>query len=142
MLFFWIKILHVISSAILLGTGLGTAFYMFCVNQQKNIKLIAGVTKQVVFVDWIFTGMMLLGIKGYSPFLPWVVFSVVGYVIAAFYWFVVVYLQIRCRDLAFDAFQNNAPLSEQYYRCYRWWWIVSIPTFLSLMGVFYLMVNK
>lgn len=152
MLFLWIKIIHVISSAILFGTGIGTALYMFCVNQQKNIELIARATKQVVFVDWVFTGssaviqfitgFMLIGLKNYSPFTLWIMISVIGYVIAALCWFPVVYLQIRCRDLAFEALKNNTPLTREYYRYYKIWWILGIPAFLSLLMVFYFMVNK
>ena len=152
MLFYMIKIIHVISSAVLFGTGLGTAFYMLLVNQQKNCALIAQATKQVVFVDWVFTGssaviqfitgIFLVGLKGYSPMAPWLLISVLGYVIAGACWIPVVYLQIRCRDLAFDAVKNNTPLTKKYYRYYRIWWILGIPAFLSLLVVFYFMVNK
>lgn len=151
-MFFWIKIIHVISSAILFGTGMGTALYMFCVNRQDNIELIARATKQVVFVDWVFTGssaiiqfitgIILITLKGYSPFSFWIVGSVMGYVIAALCWFPVVYFQMRCRDLAFEALANKKSLPEEYARCYRAWWILGIPAFLALMGVFYLMVNR
>jgi uncharacterized membrane protein len=41
MIYTWLKIFHVISAAILFGTGLGTAFYMFYVNLQNNVSLIA-----------------------------------------------------------------------------------------------------
>src|SRR3989338_1207666 len=151
-MFAWIKILHVISSSVLFGTGLGTAFYMFYVNRQKNIELIANATKQVVFVDWIFTvssaiiqfitGIILTALKGYSPFTPWIIISVIAYLIAGACWFPVVYLQIRCRDLAFEALKNNAPLTKKYFQYYKLWWILGIPAFISLMIVFYLMTNR
>ena len=48
----WLKIVHVISSIVLFGTGLGTAFYMLLVNFQKDIDLIAKATAQVVFIDF------------------------------------------------------------------------------------------
>ena len=55
MLYDWIKIIHIFSAAALFGTGLGTAFYMFYVNQQKDITLIAKATAAVVIADWLFT---------------------------------------------------------------------------------------
>lgn len=152
MLYEWVKIIHVISAAVLFGSGLSTAFYMLYVNQQKDIRLIAVATKQVVFVDWVFTGtsgvvqfitgMYLIFLKHYSPGLLWVAGGMLGYMIAAACWFPVVYLQIRCRDLAFDALKNNTPLPPLYYRYYRCWWMLGIPAFIALMGVFYVMANK
>jgi len=152
MLYAWIKIIHVISAAVLFGTGIGTAFYMFYVNTQKDIRLIALATKQVVFVDWVFTGtsaviqfftgLILMVLKGYSPKLFWLMGAMIGYTIAGACWIPVVYLQIRCRDLAFEALNNNVPLNEKYYRYYKIWRLLGIPAFLSLMVVFYLMANR
>lgn len=152
MLYAWIKIAHIISAAVLFGTGLGTACYMLYVNQQKNIALIAHATKQVVWVDWIFTGgsaiaqlttgIILVAIKEYAPFSFWIVGSVIGYFIAGACWIPVVYFQIRCRDLAFEALQNCSALPEKYYHYYRLWKILGIPAFLSLLVVFYLMANR
>ncbi len=152
MIYFWIKIIHVISSAVLFGTALGSAFYMLSVNQQKNIALIARATKQVVFVDWVFTGtsaviqfitgIFLVGLKGYSPMAPWLLISTLGYLFAGVCWIVIAYLRICCRDLAFDALKNNVSLPKRYYRYYKARWILDVPVFLSLLVVFYFMVNK
>jgi len=152
MLYAWIKIIHIISAAILFGTSMGTAFYMFYVNTQKDIRLIAMATKQVVFVDWVFTGaaaitqfvtgFILVYLKDYSPTSFWIIGGVVGYMIAGACWIPVVYLQIRCRDLAWDALSNNTSLSATYYRYYKMWWILGIPAFFSLTVVFYFMANR
>ncbi len=152
MLYAWIKILHIVSAAVLFGTGLGTAFYMFYVNQQKNITLIAKATAAVVVADWFFTatsgviqaitGFVLVYLKGYPLFSLWVLGSVVGYVIAGIFWLPVVWLQMRCRDLAFAASVNNTPLPAEYRRYFKIWWLLGIPAFIALIGVFYLMANK
>lgn len=148
----WVLIIHVISAAVLFGTGIGTAFYMFYVNRQQDTQLIAYATKQVVFADWVFTGtsgvvqlitgLLLVHLRGYSFFSLWVLGSMIGYCVAGACWFPVVYLQIRCRDLAFEALRLNQPLTLQYHRYYKTWWILGIPAFLSLLVVFYLMANK
>ena len=149
MLYDWIKILHIISASVLFGTGLGTAFYMFYVNQQKNIALIA---KEVVIADWLFTttsgiiqavtGLILVYLKGYSLLSLWVWGAIFGYGIAGICWLPVVWLQARCRDLAFAALANNSPLPAEYRKYFRIWWLLGIPAFLALVGVFYLMINK
>ena len=152
MLYEWIKILHIISASILFGTGLGTAFYMFYVNQQKDITLIAKATAAVVIADWLFTatsgviqavtGFILVYLKGYSWTSLWILGSIFGYVIAGVCWLPVVWLQMRCRDLALTASVNQNPLPKAYQRYFRTWWLLGIPAFIALIGVFYLMVNK
>lgn len=152
MLYAWIKILHIISASVLFGTGLGTAFYMVYVNQQKNVTLIAEATSIVVVADWLFTatsgviqaitGFILVYLKGYSFLSLWVLGSIFGYVIAGICWLPVVWLQMRCRDLAFKASIDNTSLSVEYQRYFRLWCLLGIPAFIALMGVFYLMANK
>lgn len=152
MLYEWIKITHIISASVLYGTGLGTAFYMFYVNLQNDVKLIAKATAEVVIADWLFTltsgivqavtGFILVYMKGYSLLSFWVLGSILGYVIAGVCWVPVVWLQMRCRDLAIFASANNISLPDEYKKYFRIWWLLGIPAFISLVGVFYLMTNK
>lgn len=152
MLYDWIKLLHIISAAVLFGTGLGTAFYMLYVNRQNNTFLIAKATAAVVIADWFFTltsgllqaltGFIMVYLKGYSLLSFWVCGSILGYIIAGICWAPVVWLQMRCRDLAFAATKNNTPLSIEYDYYFRIWLLLGIPAFIALIGVFYLMTNK
>nr|MDF1795525.1 DUF2269 domain-containing protein [Coxiellaceae bacterium] len=147
-----LKIIHVISAAILFGTGLGTAFYMLLVNRQKDTTLIAQATRQVVFADWLFTGtsgvvqattgLAMIYVKGYSFHLLWVWGSISGYLIAGACWLPVVWLQMRCRDLALAASESQQPLPAVYHRYFTTWWILGIPAFLALLLVFFLMSSK
>lgn len=152
MLYAWVKIIHIISASVLFGTGLSTAFYMFYVNQQKNVVLIAKATEQVVMADWFFTltsgiiqaitGFILVYLKGYSLLSFWVLGSILGYVVAGGCWIPVVFLQMRCRDLAWEALSNNHPLSDLYKKYFSIWCLLGVPAFIALVGVFYLMANK
>ena len=49
------KWLHVLSSTLLFGTGIGTAFAMFYANRSGDIRAIAIVARNVVRADWLFT---------------------------------------------------------------------------------------
>jgi uncharacterized membrane protein len=152
MLYAWIKIIHIISASILFGTGLGTAFYMFYVNRQNDVTLIAKATAEVVIADWLFTapsgiiqaltGFILIYLKGYSLLSLWVLGSIVGYLIAGICWLPVVWLQARCRDFAFEASMSSHFLSCEYRKYFRIWWLLGIPAFIALVVVFYLMTNK
>jgi uncharacterized membrane protein len=152
MLYEWLKIIHVISATVLFGTGLGTAFYMFFVNQQDDIDLIARATKQVVFADWVFTGssgviqaitgFAMIAVNNYSFKAPWVLGSIIGYVIAGACWLPVVWLQLRCAQMARQSAGQNEPLPARYHLYFRIWWILGIPAFIALIAIMYLMANK
>jgi uncharacterized membrane protein len=131
---------------------LGTAFYMFYVNLQNNVSLIAKATYAVVIADWLFTatsgvvqmftGFIMVYLKGYSFQSVWVIGSIVGYFIAMICWFPVVWLQMRCYDLAFTSATHNKPLTSQYRRYFKTWYLLGVPAFIALICVFYLMANK
>jgi uncharacterized membrane protein len=152
MLYAWIKIFHIISASVLFGTGLGTAFYMFYVNLQQNVGLIAKATTAVVIADWLFTatagvvqavtGFILVWLKGYALSSLWLVGSIAGYIVAGVCWLPVVWLQMQCRDMAIVAEGSGAKLPAKYYRYFYTWCSLGVPAFIALITVFYLMGNR
>jgi len=152
MLYLYVKLVHVISSTILFGTGLGTACNLFFANRTRNVYLIAKTARYVVIVDWVFTGtsgliqpltgFWMVHLNSYPLTTFWVMGSIIGYLIAAFCWFPVVYLQIKMRDFAEEALQNKVPLPARYHQYFRYWCWLGWPAFISLLIVFYLMTNK
>lgn len=150
-MFEWIKIIHIMSSAILLGAGAGSVFYFWFANRQSDIQLIANVAKQVIFIGvtltgvsgiiQFITGLLLIFLKNISPISFWIIGSSAGYFVAAIAWIFSVYLQMRCRDLAFDALKKQTSLSDDYDRYYKMWCLLGIPAFVALLCVLYLMVN-
>ena len=50
-----IKLLHIVSSTLLFGTGLGTAFFMFRAYMSENTEAMRITTSNVVLADWLFT---------------------------------------------------------------------------------------
>lgn len=144
--------IHIVSSTVLFGTGLGTALHMWLTHRGGNAQAIASTAKNVVRVDWAFTatsgivqpltGVILLRLLGFSPWAPWLVASYVLYGTAFLCWAPVVWLQIRVRDIASAAMVQNAPLPPSYYRCMRAWFWLGWPAFISLLVIFYLMVAR
>lgn len=147
-----LKIIHIITASILFGTGLATAIYMLYANILKNIPIIALATRRVVKADWLFTGISgvlqpltgisMLYLKGYKLTNTWAIAVFTCYSIAAVCWFIVVYLQIRCRDLAIAAVESNTNLPKKYKPYFVAWVILGFPAFLSLIIIFYLMANN
>ncbi|KTC99415.1 DUF2269 family protein [Legionella erythra] len=152
MLYFWLKYIHVLSSTILFGTGLGTASVMLYGHYTRNIPLMACINQYVVWVDWLFTGssgfiqvvtgLWMVYLAGYSFTLFWIWGAIIGYTVTAICWFIVVYLQIKIKNITLEAARTSQPLPLSYYRYFKWWFVLGWPAFISLLIVFYLMVMK
>ena len=147
-----VKWLHILSSTLLFGTGLGSAFYMFCASRTRDPRVIAVVVRYVVIADWLFTtpaiilqpltGMYLLRLLGLPFTSQWIAWSIALYLLAGAAWLPVVWMQIRMRDLAAAAVVSNGAIPELYWRYLRWWVALGIIAFVALVVVFYLMVAK
>jgi uncharacterized membrane protein len=152
MTYLLVKWLHILSSTLLFGTGLGSAFYMFFASRTRDPRVVATVVRYVVIADWVFTtptvilqpltGYWLMHIAGFPFDTPWILWSVVLYLVAGAAWLPVVWMQIRMRDQAAIAASTGAPLPEVYWRYLRIWVALGIVAFLALVVVFYLMVAK
>ena len=146
------KWLHIVSSTILFGTGVGTAAQMWLAHMRGDVAAIATVTRNVVFVDWIFTGtsaviqplsgLMLIVLVGYDLWESWLVITYLLYVLTAFCWFRVVWLQIQIRNIAAEARDGATALPPIYYAYMRQWFWLGWPAFTSLMIVFALMIGR
>ena len=154
-LYLTLKWLHIISSVLLVGTGLGSAFYMFFTNRSGSVQAQAVVTRLVVRADWWFTtptvfvqpatGLAMAAVAGLPLTTPWLAVSLGLYAVAGGCWLPVVWLQLRMRDMAVEAAQaplGDGVLPPLYWRYARWWEALGYPAFVAMVVVFYLMVNK
>ena len=147
-----VKWLHVLSSTLLFGTGLGSAFYMFFASRTRDVHAIAVVVRYVVIADWLFTtttvifqplsGVWLAHLAGFPLSARWIVWSFALYLLAGLCWLPVVWMQIRMRDWAVAAARGGTALPPSYWRYLRYWTLLGIPAFLALVAVFYLMIAK
>jgi len=147
-----VKWVHVISSTLLFGTGIGSAFYLLMASLNRDAKVAFFVAKKVVIADWLFTAtsVVLQPLTGlymvHRLHLPltatWIMWSFVLYFVAGACWLPVVWLQIRMRELARDAAARNVALPAAYWTYFRIWFALGIPAFVALLIVFYLMIAK
>lgn len=146
------KYLHILSSTVLFGTGIGTAFQMVWAMHGRKVETIHSVASGVVLADWLFTtpagiaqpltGLWLVHLTGYTLTEPWLLATYAAYALAFACWAPVVWLQIRIRDLAARALAQNTPLPEQAWHLYRIWFALGWPAFAALTAVFWLMISK
>lgn len=147
-----LKWLHIVSSTLLFGTGIGSAWYLLFATVSRDVRAIAVVTKYVVMADWLFTattvilqpltGFYMVYLAGYPLHSKWLMWSIVLYAIAGACWLPVVWLQIRLRDLAAEAARTDTTLPALYWRYFRIWVALGVPAFAAFMAIFWLMVAK
>ena len=153
MTYLTVKWLHILSSTFLFGTGLGSAFYMLLTSLTRDVRATAVVVRYVVVADWVFTtpaillqpltGFYLIQLAGFPLASAWIAWSIALYLLAGAAWLLVVWMQIRMRDMAQAAVRNGAAeLPALYWKYLRCWVALGVVAFLSLVVVFYLMVAK
>lgn len=147
-----LKWVHILSSAILFGAGVGSAFHLFVSSLRRRIGGVASSTRNVVLADWLLTtpsaivqpvtGIALVHKLGLPYSTPWVAWSLGLYAVAMACWLPVVALQIRMRTVAEAAERSGAPLPAAYDRMFHWWTGLGLGAFFVFLLIFWLMVAK
>ena len=152
MLYFLLKMVHIIGAAVLLGTGAGIAFFMLMAHLRGDPREIALVARTVVLADFLFTasavvlqpitGTWLAWWSGYSLLDGWIAVSIALYLVTGALWLPVVWMQMRMRDLAICAVNTSAELPSEYHRLFRWWFAFGFPAFAAVLAIFWLMIAR
>ncbi len=147
-----LKYLHILSSTLLFGTGLGTAFHGFLAFRTKDPAVVAAVGRSVVLADWLFTAPavvvqpitgLAMAVLGSWPLTHgWLALSIALYILVGVCWLPVVWLQIQLRRMAQTSLRNGEPLPPLYFRYLRLWFLLGWPAFTAVLAIFYLMVFK
>ena len=147
-----VKWIHVLSSVLLVGTGFGSAYFMFFANRSRGVPAQALVARLVVRADAWFTtpaaviqpatGLWLASMAGLPLSTPWLAASLALYGLAGSCWIPVVWLQLRMAAMAQQASMSGSDLPPRYWRYARWWERLGYPAFAAMLVVFYLMIAK
>jgi len=147
-----VKWVHIVSSTLLFGTGLGSAFYMFFTSRTRDARAVAVVIRYVVLADWLFTtptiiiqpatGLYMVHLARFPLTSTWLLWSIVLYFVAGAAWLPVVWMQIQMRGLARTAAASGTELPPRYWALLRWWVTLGCIAFVALVVIFYLMVLK
>lgn len=151
-----VKWIHILSSTLLFGTGIGSAFYLLAATLHGDARVVAPVARFVVRADWMFTattaviqpvsGAWLASRYGLGMDVTWIRVSVILYAVAIACWLPVVWLQMKLRDAAQSVAQPDSagpiPLPPAYHRYFRIWFLLGIPAFAAFLAIFYLMTAK
>jgi uncharacterized membrane protein len=151
-LYFALKLVHILGGAVLFGTGLGIAFFLWMAHRTRNAAAIAQIARIVVVADVVFTatavvlqpasGTAIAWHAGYSLLEPWILLSLVLYVLVGACWLPVVSVQMELRDLAVAAAQDQTILPERFHRLFRIWFWLGWPAFAGVIAIYALMIWK
>jgi uncharacterized membrane protein len=137
LLYLILKYLHVVGAMLILGTGVGIAFFMLMAHLSRDATFVARTAGVVVLADFIFTatavitqpitGYLLIRVTGVSLAEGWIVGSLALYVATGAFWLPVVWIQVRMRDLAKQAVSTGNDLPAAYHRLFWWWFAFGFP---------------
>lgn len=151
---FW-KTTHILSAAILLGTGLGIAFFCWfsyrSALRSGEIGVLRSALRWTVIADacliapavvyQVVSGLVLMRKMGWPMLSPWseAVWGLFVFVGAC--WVPVVAIQIRLSRESHRA-TSIAALSGRFHCWFRIWFALGVPAFAAVVILFFLMVAK
>ena len=147
-----VKTLHILSSTLLFGTGLGIAFFMLRSYFTTSIHEKYHVARTTVLADYCFTlpavivqpitGAWLVIRVGYNWTDFWLLATYTLYVLVGLCWLPVVWIQIQLKKIVADCMAQQSDLPARYYRLFKCWFLLGWPAFIGLVLIFFLMVIK
>jgi len=142
-----LKLIHIVSATLMIGAGIGSAFYLFLSYKRYQAATLKDVLKLVVLADTVFTapsiiiqfitGMMLsemLNLTSTDWF--WIVLAVSGLILVL--WLRAAFLQIKLRKLI----EKENEITPEFHRMMKVWFYLGVPSFLGALYLYYLMVYK
>lgn len=147
-----LKWIHVLSSTILFGTGVGSAYYFLRAHLSRDARIAEAVSRYVIVADWMFTattvllqpltGLMLARMAGIPLSTPWLHRSFVLYGVAVACWVPVVFIQIRMHARVREAAARGERVTARQRRWLAAWIALGTGAFFAFLAVFHLMVAK
>ena len=147
-----IKVIHIISSTVLFGTGLGIAFFMLRSHFSDNLDEKIYAVHNTVLADYLFTlpalvlqpltGAWLVWRSAYNWVDAWLLWTVILYIVAGLCWLPVVWIQIQLRTMLLESRAHGAKLPPKYQALFRLWFMLGWSAFISLVLILFLMVYR
>jgi uncharacterized membrane protein len=145
------KLVHILGTVLLFGTGMGTAFFLLMAYRSRDLDAIRVTARHVVIADWLFTapavvvqpisGVVLMLLLGYRYDTVWFAAVVVLFALTGACWIPVVFIQYRLRALAISASRFKA-LPQEFHGLMRRWVVLGVPAFSAVLLIVVLMVTR
>ncbi len=153
--FEFLKTAHILSAAIVFGTGLGTAFFCWFgyrgALRSRDIGALRSVLRLTVIADACFTapavvfqavsGVELMNYLGWPLASAWSLAVWTLFLLAGVCWLPVLYIQVRLKRESERSASIDA-LPAWFHAWFRRWFALGIPAFAAVIAIYWLMVAK
>ena len=150
-----LKAAHVLSAAIVFGTGLGIAFFTWfgyrSAMRGGALQALRSTLGLTVIADACLTapavafqavsGVILMNAYGWPLLSAWSIAVWSLFLIAGACWIPVVVIQARLARASRDA-ASVAALGPGFHRMFRWWFALGVIAFACVIAIYWLMVAK
>lgn len=151
---YW-KTAHILSAAILFGTGVGIAFFCWFgyrnAMRANDIGALRGTLRLTVVADaWLtapavvfqaISGLVLMKLLGWPMLNAWSIAVWSLFIFTGACWLPVVWIQVLQWREAHDA-ASTAALSIAFHARFRAWFALGVAAFAAVMAIYWLMVAK
>jgi len=147
MSYFILKLIHILSATVMIGTGFGSAFYLYFTYKNTQASTVRDVLKFVIIADKIFTlpsviiqlitGWLLADLMS-MLFTVWFWVVICVSAVVLLLWIKAAFIQIKLRKIILE--ENE--ISKRFHRGMTEWFWLGIFSFLGAIYLYYLMVYK
>jgi uncharacterized membrane protein len=148
----WLKWLHVLSGAVLLGTALGTAFQFWSAHRTRKVRVVTLVARAAgradrqillpAMIALLVTGLGLVIVTRTPIDMTWLLASYGLLLVALGCWWMAAALLGQMRALAQESVDSGAPVRYAYHEAAKRWFVLIWPAFAAVVLVFLLMTAR
>ena len=144
-----IRLVHVLSSALMFGVGIGAFWFMRAALRSADVAAIAVTTRNAVRAEWFIaapvailqpaTGYLLMLQLNYALNSRWFIAVATLYILAGMCWVDLVKAELKMRELVAG---QLTPLPAQFHVLVRRWQRLAMASFAGVLAIFWLMVFR
>lgn len=146
-----IRLLHILSSAVMFGVGIGAFWFMETAVRSGSPAAIAVTTRNAVRAEWFLaapvaviqplSGYLLMLQLGYSLRSAWFIAVALLYIVAGMCWVYLVKAELRMRELA-ELHSAAAAMPAAFDSLMLRWRRLAVGAFTGVLLIFWLMVFR
>ena len=146
-----IRLLHILSSAVMFGVGIGAFWFMLTAVRSGSPAAVAVITRNAVRAEWFLavpvsliqpvSGYLLMLQLGYPLRSAWFSAVAVLYIVAGMCWIYLLKAELRLRDIA-ALHAAASVLPPEFYNVLQRWVRLALGAFAGVLLIFCLMVFR
>lgn len=145
--YYTLKTIHILSATLMIGTGLGSAFYLFVSYKTKQFSTVKDILNIVIIADLFFTtpsvitqlvtGLLLVDYLHINNTLWYVVVLSMSFGVLVL-WLFAVRIQYQLQKIG----KIHTKIPAIFHRKIKIWVYLGIPSFVLSIYLYYLMIFK